>query len=240
MRNLIRLIAALSICICGIAHAYDATEDFFSHIDPNNPPMPPSVWHYGYSIGTGYFFRSFNVEPTSTHGWISEEYNSLGAPSVWKSTALDTINGVAPGQLAMHSGPDPYSPAVVRFVAPEDGSYSYFVQFFAGDVGETRGSVFVNNSINDPLADFLATSGNPSTAGSILMNTGDTFDVAVGNLADRFGFLFGSTPVDILIVLDPVPEPPIALLFVLGLASLALARKSWLPSRRQVTSSSLA
>lgn len=228
MNILSRIGAALGfMTFCGLAQAYDATIEF------STLSNPAGVWQYGYSVGDGaYNFTRFDMpfNEGGGVGWRSSTYAASGAPAVWKNASDSALFGVAPGQVSLHPGRDPFSPAVLRFVAPTAGDYSFFVQFFEGDSGVMSGSVFVNGNLADPLARFPSTNGNPSTGGSIVMSAGDRFDVAVGNLGS---FVEGNTPVQVIITSDsapggfplrPVPEPQTVLMFAAGLVALALAR----------------
>lgn len=216
MNTFLRFVAAVGfVTTCGMAHAYDATADFSTLSNPNG------VWQYGYSVGNGaYNFTLFDRLNPTVPGWISSTYSSLGAPTAWKNTTGGTMFGVAPGQISLHPGRDPFSPTILRFVAPADGDYSFLVQFFQGATGVMSGTVILNGNLADPLASFFSTDGDPSTAGSIPMNAGDSFDVAVGN---HGSFADGNTPIEVSIILDgtpPIPEPRTMLMFMAGLAVL--------------------
>jgi hypothetical protein len=201
-RALVILAACATVLAAGHANAYDAASDFSTASNPNG------VWRYGYSIGSGYAYLSFDV--ASSTSWSSSTYQSLGAPAIWlPAPASLTLN--------LHPGPDPYSPAILRFTAPASGTYAYAVQFFAGDSGVMNGGVFVNGNTASPLVYFASTNANPGNSGTVLLLAGDTLDVTVGN---NGSFFFGTTPVAFSI--SAVPEPAPAALLLAGLAVLGL------------------
>jgi hypothetical protein len=205
-RALVLFSACAAMLVVGQASAYNGAADFSTAANPNG------VWRYGYSIGSGYLYRAFDVSNTST--WSSSTYQSLGAPAIW----LPALNSTT---LNLHPGPDNYSPAILRFTAPANGAYSFAVQFFAGDSGDMNGGVFVNGNTGSPIAYFASTNANPSQSGTVLLQAGDTFDVAVGN---NGSFFFGTTPVSFSI--SAVPEPALAALWLAGLGVLALRRRA--------------
>lgn len=203
---------ALAACIVATnALAYDATADFSLASNPN------SVWSYGYSLNSGsrYAFVPFDTATDTGTGqhWTLSTYRVLNTPSVWKNTApTQTTDGVAPGQISLHAGPDAASTAILRFTAPTDGLYTFDLHFFAGDSGNTQGSVILNGDGNSPWFSFASTNNSPSESGMLGMGTGYTFDVAV----DKVGsFYFGNTPVTLSI--SAVPEPASAALWLAGL-----------------------
>jgi hypothetical protein len=199
--------------------AYDATADFKLGANPNG------VWSYGYSMDSGslYAFVPFDTatDTGTSQNWTLAGYNVLNTPDVWKNTdPAQTIDGVAPGQISLHAGPYAASTAILRFTAPATDFYNFNLQFFAGDIGNTQGSVIVNGDANAPWFSFASTNGNPSQSGALGMGMGDTFDVAV----DKVGSYFqGNTPVTLSI--SAVPEPASAALWLAGLALLARSRR---------------
>ena len=201
------LVAVLAGCSALLgpdrACAYNAAADFSTVGNPNG------VWSYGYSIGSGYAYLPFNV--ASSTSWSSSTYQSLGAPAIW-------LPAPASATLNLHPGPDNYSPAILRFTAPASASYSYAMQFFAGDSGDMNGGVFVNGNTAVPVAFFVSTNANPGNSGTVLLQAGDHFDVAVGN---NGSFFFGTTPVALSI--SAVPEPAQAALLLAGLGLLGVA-----------------
>ena len=141
---------AFAACVAAAnTWAYDATAEFSLVGNPNG------VWTYGYSLNSGnqYAFVPFDTatDTGTAQNWTLSTYNVLNTPTVWKNTdPTSTKDGVAPGQVSLHAGPDAASTAILRFTAPADGSYSFNLQFFAGDSADTLGSVFLNGNGSAP------------------------------------------------------------------------------------------
>jgi hypothetical protein len=210
---------AFAIAIAGTnTRAYDATAEFSLAGNTN------SVWSYGYSLNSGnqYAFVPFDT-PTDTgtaQSWTLSNYSVLGTPAAWKNTDPNTeAHGVAPGQLSLHAGPTAASTAILRFTAPAASSYSYSLQFFAGDIGDTQGSAFLNGDGSTPLFSVASTNSSPSQSGVLSMSIGDTFDVAVDKVGN---FYQGNTPVTLSI--SAVPEPATAAMWLLGLSLVSVCR----------------
>jgi hypothetical protein len=206
--------------------AYDATADFNLGGNPNG------VWSYGYSMNSGsqYAFVPFDTATATASGqfWTLSTYSVLGTPTVWKNMdPANTVDGVTPGQLSLHAGPDAASTAILRFTAPTTDIYSFNVQFFAGDIGNTQGSVILNGDGSTPWFSFASTNNNPNQSGALGMRIGDTFDVAV----DKVGsYIQGNTPVTLSI--SAVPEPSSAVMWLLGLALMPACRRGLTTHRR--------
>lgn len=58
-------------------------------------------------------------------------------PSIWKNLRSSAADGVQPGQLSLHPGPNT-EPAVLRWTAPAAGFYSIKGTFHPGDYGIMR------------------------------------------------------------------------------------------------------
>jgi hypothetical protein len=170
---------------CGLnpsATAWDVTADFSL---TNNPC---GVWTYGYTASLG--STPLTVYSTvSGSSWIDPTNVTAGAPTVWKNLTSSTENSVGPGQVSEHPGPHrEYSTS--RWTAPRAATYSFAVQFFAGDIGTKDAAVLHGTTVlyeGSPAT-------NPTYSTTITMAAGDTFDVAVGLTASET-FNYGNTPV---------------------------------------------
>lgn len=213
----------VSLCLCaGLYTApseaviYDAAADFSAVNNPN------SVWSYGYSLagGAAYAFTPFDTANNSLTipVWTSSTYRASGAPAIWKNLTVGMPFGAAPGQLALHPGPNPYSPAILRFTAPTTGTYNFTAMFFQGDRGVMNGAVILNNNDVAPMYYIPSTDLTPSFMASVLLLAGNTLDLAVGNNGN---FGSGNTPVSFVLssnaVPGTVPEPATYLLLLCGL-----------------------
>jgi hypothetical protein len=182
---------------------WDVTADF--SVDNGNPN---GAWSYGWMDTS---FTMFTLDPyVNIWGWSGE---SWGVPVVWKNIGSSTINGVMPGQLALHMGS---GPSVVRWTAigGVSGPATIAGQFFAGDKGQMLVDVRINgvevwNAV-DSGAFNLATTVAP----------GDTIDFAVYG-----GYYFGQTPLDATITVVPAPGA----IFLVGIGTSFVG---WLRRRR--------
>ena len=191
---------------------YDATVDFSAINNPNG------VWSYGYSLtgGAGYAFTLFNTATISvtTPGWNASTYQTLGAPTIWKNLTGGVSFGATPGQILLHPGPNNYSPAILRFTAQTSGTYNFTAMFFPGDTGIMNGAMILNNNDVAPLYYVASTDTTPSFSSSVLLQAGNTLDLAVGN---NGSFYFGNTPVSFVLSNSPIPEPGTYSLLLCGL-----------------------
>ena len=205
--------------------ALDPTVEFGTTDNPNG------VWSYGYSLNSGnpYAFVPFDTATDTGAGqfWTLSSYSVLATPAVWKNTdQANAAHGIAPRQLSLHTGPDAASTAIFSFTAPADGSYSFNLQFFAGDSANTQGSVLLDGVGSTPFLSFASTNGSPSRSGVISMGADDTFDVAVDKVGN---YRFGNTPVTHST--RAVPEPSSASMWLLGLALMPASRRRAMPRR---------
>ena len=194
------------------AAAYDAVSDFSVTSNPG------SVWSYGYSNGVfpAYSLALFD-KPTATAtylSWTDASYIVFGTPVAWLYLSGSAINGVLPGQMALHPGPLYRAYAILRFTAPSTAAYNVVGQFYAGDSGAMNGSVVHNSNLSTPLAYFSNTTDASTFSFSALhLVAGETLDLAVGNNGD---YSSGSTPVTMTIT-TAVPEPATLALMLGGL-----------------------
>lgn len=209
----------MGLAVVGFAQPvlYDATADFTVNV-----PNPNGVWAYGYttdlSVTTLTPFAGYSSD-ANAFAWVTNI--SLGTPSIYKVTTASPINGVAPGQLALHPGPTGEY-AVLAFTAPATGQYALTAQFFAGDSGLTNALIVINGDTASPAFSFPDTGVNPVASGNFSLALGDQVRLAVGAPGS---FLFGSTPLTATLTFTPVPEPGAFALLALGGIAVALVRR---------------
>jgi len=172
--------------------------DVFSDFSPTVNPC--GVWSYGYTTSLGSTLILYPQSITYASGnslamaWVDPTNITLGAPTLGVNPATGAVlNGATPGQSFEHPGPDgEYS--TVRWTAPRAGTYSFDIQFFAGNSGETDGAVLQGTSVLFEQA----TSTNPTFSATLPLTAGDTFDVAVG-ITGAETFYYGTTPVTFVV-----------------------------------------
>jgi hypothetical protein len=207
-------LAFVSMALSPPCHAmvWDANADFNNASTGN----PNGVWTYGYDAQSapGYQLKPFDTFSIGTlTAWTDATHVSLGAPTFARNDSRSFVNGLPPGQIALHPGPDGNGDAaILRFTAPADGVYAVTAQFFAGDSGETDAWLIKNDEAATPFASLGVTSVNPSFASrAIQLAAGETLDFVVGNHGD---FFFDTTPLSVQIA--SVPEPTTALMLLVG------------------------
>ena len=122
-----------------------------------NSTMP---WSYGYSEagGSAYNLIPFDdntktpASPSSGYTLTKRGYVTSGTPAIWKNLSPNKQAGVAAGQLALHPGPRPNGDyTILRFTAPQQGTYTVKGRFFAGDSGAMQGLVVRKGNFDSPL-----------------------------------------------------------------------------------------
>jgi len=220
MKSLASAAIVFTLLQSPVAHAaWDATADFNATTITN----PNGVWSYGYdpAATAGYQLKTFDLFTATLLpiAWQDSTYVYSMAPNFEKNTATSRIAGTLPGQIALHPGPATNGDAaILRFTAPQTGSYSIRAQFFAGDLGETEAWAVLNNDFLAPLGALGTTNLNPKfSIGALSLAADDTVDFVVGNRGSYFG---DTTPLTAQI--SVVPEPGIPMLLLLGLGCIGL------------------
>jgi hypothetical protein len=166
----------------------DLVADFSSTANPSGP------WTFGYTLaspeGDAGALIPFTTPSSSMNVdlWIDPTHVNLNAPAIFHNGSNSAVNGVAPGEVALHPG-SVQEYAIARWTAPVAGKYAVKVQFKEGDSGDTNG-LFLHNGV--VLVNEASTSTNAVHDITVTVAAGDTLDVAVGNKGD---FNFDSTPV---------------------------------------------
>ena len=219
-------ITALLIASHLPAATYNAANDFSTISNPNG------VWSYGSSTALGGTLALY-VNNGPYPGYTAfDNWHADGYPCVTHNpqpvTVTDSIGTVrlAPGQLALHPGPNGEF-SVFRFTSPTTSLFNVSGSFSSVDywVGATTDVHILRNGIS--LLDGLLNGGfGPGTGPSfnldIPLNSGDQLDFAVGWGNDSINW--DSTGMDALIT--EVPEPnSIALVGLSGIILLLRRKK---------------
>ena len=205
--SLIGSLAAPSTARAG----FDAAADFSPTSNPNG------VWSYGWTqaLGSSFIADAIHESEAGLDFWEGSIANGATPGSfplvVHNGTANTIITAgtvsVAPGQLALHPGPDnEYS--VLRWTAPRNDAVSIRSVFDGFDfVGPTSTDVHVLHNGSSLFDDDVQGFGGSSavTFNSVLtVAQGDTIDFAVG-FGRNGSFFFDTTGLSATIA--TVPEP---------------------------------
>ena len=203
------------------AQIYDATADFNPGTYASNPN---GVWRYGYTTTLGGSFIQHTDSGSNAPGiqyWQTDLDSSV--PRFMKNTTGSTVNGMLPGQVALHGGPS-NTLAVLRFTTPIMGTYNISTAYFEGHYGDTDIYLLHNGAT---LASSPSTNaGGTFSLNSLFLNANDTVDVVVGNGSD--GYFGDTTPINHTITLasTSAPEPGTLGLLALGItAGIAVRRR---------------
>jgi hypothetical protein len=198
-----RRIAVVLILLTSFAHAatvFDLSTDFSFRDNPNR------VWQYGYSATNSLDPAEFRfdkyADPAGPVGFWHPSVSSGPGPGWYPYVAYNTTrqtqrgsnNGwsVRPGQVAMEgSNTGQYS--LIRFVAPEAGSYNVTARFEGAHFGLSSTDVHVlQNSVSLFDADIAGYGGDPafhavqgasptaSYSGKVKLRANDIVTFAVG------------------------------------------------------------
>lgn len=171
-------------------------------LDFSNTANPNGAWTFGYTMGSPEGDAGALIpfttpkESAGVHLWFDPTHVNLDAPSVYHNASNVEVNGVAPGEVALHPG-SVQEYAIARWTAPFAGKVAVKVQFKEGDQGDTNGLLLHNGVV---LVTEDSTSTNAVHDVQVTLAKGDTLDVAVGNKGD---FNYDSTPVIFSIKTSP-------------------------------------
>ncbi len=168
--------------------AWDATADFSGAVNPNG------AWSSGWTSTVG---GTLTTYPTTTGNvaWYDPAINVLSTPSFFKNLTGSPVSGVPPGMLSLHPGCNASQFSELRWTAPSSGAYLVNVRFFAGDSGDTQGTVLVNGT---PVLALASTGPGPAYFGALTLSAGDRVQIVVGVAGD--GCFNDSTPLTALII----------------------------------------
>ena len=170
---------------------------------------PNGAWTYGW-MDTA--FTAFTLYTSnSANAWLGY-LGGDGSPAVLLNTSGSMVNGVPPGDLALHPGPGT-QPAILRWTAPTGfvGTAHVVGQFLSGDSGVMQVAIRLNGSAVWSATDFGAFDFNQ------VFVPGDQLDFAVFG-----GYQFGTTPLDMSITASAIPEPS-TYAAIFGAAALGVA-----------------
>ena len=177
---------------------------------------PSGEWSWGYSSVLG-SFTPFPWHGTNECGSPCWTPGPGSFPVLWENTTGGTVNGVAPGQVALHPADGPWK-ATVRWTSPVQTELSIVGQFWAGNYGLV--DVYVLETTAGGTATLFSVHGTPSSQSFSLttsVNAGDAIDFVVGCYD---GYYFDDTPLNVNIT--PIPEPLTMLGLTLSLGSISV------------------
>lgn len=186
------------------AQVFDAAADFSSAANPTGP------WAYGSTATLGGSFETYGTPGTVFYGASSWNAGGLTFPGMYPlvfhngtAAAIDYGSGaVLPGELGLHPGNDGRL-SIVRWTAPQAGSFRVEATFTRDDVGVTDVHVLRNQLALHAVA-LDAFHPGSSFAQTLVLAAGDHLDFAVGFGADG---AFNGDTVDLSLRIAAVPEP---------------------------------
>lgn len=225
------LLPVLLLCLLVPAVArgatiYDPVAEFGTDTNPTG------VWGYGRSASiTGAFTALPTPSPSPTFpSWLNSPdpypayYPLMGRNASDEDLDLNLGGGqLLPNDvLYLHPGEGPEPWVVLRFVAPEDGSFGFAGEFHGVTVSTTDIAVIFDGEVLDVLAGNGQIDGTESQdfAFVLALAGGEAVDFRVGARGDING---DSTLLALEVTL--VPEPASALLVGTGLTILASAQR---------------
>ncbi|RLB51715.1 MAG: hypothetical protein DRI90_22735 [Deltaproteobacteria bacterium] len=180
----------------GSETTWDVASDFSTTANPNGP------YSYGLKPSLeGVFLQHDTVDPgisgcaLSILDWHSSALPSR-EPVVAKNISSDTTcNGVLPGAVNLHPGPDGEL-SVLRWASPVNGQISIEGHFGAGDTSPMSYFIYKNDSLE--IYSLHGASGDGSFSIVESVPVGTTIDFLVGEY-----FAYGSTPLQAAIQIMP-------------------------------------
>ena len=157
---------------------------------------PFGAWRAGWTATLGSTFNLFTtLDATGIPLWYDPANFVLDTPNIQKNTSSFEWSGVQPGQISLRPGCSANEHAVLRWTAPAAATCTVDAQFFAGDYGETDGSILKNSAT--AVYRVASTSSNPRYTGTVSVSAGDTLDFVVGTAAD--GCAADDTPINVVV-----------------------------------------
>jgi len=194
MKNFVKITFFAFACLCialstvYAGNVYDAKKDF--SVTNGNPN---GVWSYGWmdhNFKKLNLFDKNNETGTPPHWFVHTLiwYKNSSALSISKNVTTGPLWGIAPGQLALHPGPNHVS-SVLRFTSPNDDKFSIIGQFSPGEscgvmkVGIRQGEEWIWNGIDKGEFDIVQS-----------LQQNETLDFVVYG-----GYTCGTTGIDVII-----------------------------------------
>lgn len=181
---------------------FDPATDFSLTNNPNG------VWSYGYQTALGSGFTAYTV--TNVSGGMENWKGAAPDPNVGHNRTASPITAATAtwpaGQFSLHPGPSGEY-CVLRFMAPETGSYSLNAQFVGLDSNPTTTDVHVLTngfSLFDSFINLNAVGNSTSYSNlSLALDAGEFLDFAVG----RGNGFHGFDTTGLTLQISLIPEP---------------------------------
>jgi hypothetical protein len=231
-RSLVAKMAALCLTVLaapaswshGITNGWDAAWHFSADNNPNGP------WSYGWTETLGGGFNLFTDNTQTFHGARTWSQGEPKFPLVYYGTDPSPVSfnhgwgTIWYGHLGFHPGENGEF-SVIRWTAPETGSFDLDGSFIRNDYGTQDVHVFVNGtslltSILDDDSEFTDTCFFFSSL--LTLNAGDVVDFIVGYGPDQD---FRGDAVDFTATIVPQVVPAPAGVWLLGTALVAVAAR---------------
>lgn len=237
-RAILRGASIAAAIAAGTAHAADAAADFSTAANPNG------VWVYGSASALDGSLTPFTSAVANSAG-------ATGTISKWSTTGIDSL-GVgqagasgftccgsvefAPDALTLHPSSGGLY-AVLRYVAPAAGTYSFSGSFYGQDylgrgsgtttdvhvrTGSAPGDLFTGavsgfQGFTGSTNTTFGTAPSQAFSGTVALAAGQGLDFAVGYGANG-DYFYDST--GLTLTVSAVPEPATTALWLMGLAGL--------------------
>lgn len=226
MRVAIALTAFTISCAASAAGVGSITGDF-----QNTTQGGP--WSYGWLDHLGGTFHQYTVPNSISAGgsidvWHAETPYQYGTPSLWNNASGTVFRtGTAeylPGWAGFHPGPG-NEMSTFRYTAPTTGTYALAFDFQGADVVGTSTDVHIYAGGSDVFSTLINGNENAtrkSFSGTVLLNAGQTVDVAVGYASNSLWY--DSTAVRGTVT-APVPEPETYAMLLVGLGMVSFGTR---------------
>lgn len=162
---------------------------------------PSGSWSSGWVSTLGekliLFQKTASLSGGELTAWVDPSLDAKYTSKLARNESGKRVDGIDPAQIALIPGCDPAAVAVLRWTAPDDGSYAVSGRFFDGDFGDASAYILASSSGAKPLFSASSTKSSPTFELTAQLAAGDYLDFAVS--AGRDGCAQGATPLDVRI-----------------------------------------
>jgi hypothetical protein len=223
-----RLSRALAVAALAVAPLLASAQVFDAAVDFSSADNPAGPWAYGSTVTLGGSFEAYGTPGTVFYGASSWNAGAVTFPGMYPlvfhngtAAAIDYGSGaVLPGELGLHPGNDGRF-SIVRWTAPQAGSFRVEATFTRDDAGMTDAHV-LKNQLALHAAALDASHPVSSFSQTVVLAAGDHLDFAVGFGADG---TFNGDTVDLSVRIAAVPEPAAWAAMLGGLGMLLALRR---------------